>query len=369
MSRGVIRKPSFGKVIGAYRSQWKRALLRFFLPGYGKRGMGWLSDPEKAAYNFWYNKSSLSVAELLGCKPSRGSSICAIAAVSVLSLLLFPIDATSAGVKAHKVRSSASRKKSEPSETEHKPSQQPPAEPKSENTTRTESKSEPESTQKPASTAKKESTPRVQSKPKPESAPKVKSVPKPESAPKFESTQKPVDTPKKVAPPEPKPAEAPQSPPKCSDTPRELKYADISALPQFKGKTDIGETLKASRDSNSRSSEAEPKSKPRCETDRYIKKRLLIKATGSAPAKGFSVGTCLELLESDGIYLMLDGQRVGSIPDESRRVFGALLRLHKNMYGVITDIKDSEPSEYELEIWVSEKGTKGTKSAKSEKSE
>lgn len=360
MSRGVIRKPSFDKVIGAYRSQWKRALLRFFLPGYGKRGMGWLSDPEKAAYNFWYNKSSLSVAELLGCKPSRGSSICAIAVVSVLSLLLFPIDATSAGVKAHKARASASRKKSEPSETEHKPSQQPPAEPKSENTTRTESESEPESTPKPASTAKKESTPRVQSKPKPESTPKVKSAPKSESAPKvkstpkFESAQKPADIPKKIAPPEPKPAEAPQNPQKRSDTPRELKYADISALPQFKGKTDIGETLKASKSSNSRPSEAEPKSKPRCETDRYIKKRLLIKATGSAPAQGFAVGTCLELLESDGIYLMLDGQRVGSIPDESGRVFGALLRLHKNMYGVITDIKGSEPSEYELEIWVSE---------------
>lgn len=357
MSRGVIRKPSFGKVIGAYRSQWKRALLRFFLPGYGKRGMGWLRDPEKAAYNFWYNKSSLSVAELLGCKPSRGSSICAIAVVSVLSLLLFPIDATSAGVKAHKVRSSASRKKSEPSETEHTPRQQRPAEPKPENTTRTESESEPESTPKPAS------TPKVKSAPKSESAPKVKSTPK------FESAPKPADTPKKIAPPEPKRAEAPQSTPKRSDTPRELKYADISALPQFKGKTDIGETLKASRDSNSRPSEAEPKSKPRCETDRYIKKRLLIKATGSTPAKGFAVGTCLELLESDGIYLMLDGQRVGSIPDESRRVFGALLRLHKNMYGVITDIKDSEPSEYELEIWVSEQSTKGTKSAKSAKSE
>ena len=32
MARGFIRKTSFWKTVGAFRSQWKHALKRFFLP-------------------------------------------------------------------------------------------------------------------------------------------------------------------------------------------------------------------------------------------------------------------------------------------------------------------------------------------------
>ena len=42
MSRGFIRRPSFWKIVGAYRSQWKRLLMRALFPNtYGKKGMGW----------------------------------------------------------------------------------------------------------------------------------------------------------------------------------------------------------------------------------------------------------------------------------------------------------------------------------------
>ena len=37
MARGIIRKPSFWKIVGAFRSQWKRSLRRMFIPGYGKK--------------------------------------------------------------------------------------------------------------------------------------------------------------------------------------------------------------------------------------------------------------------------------------------------------------------------------------------
>ena len=58
MARGIIRKPSFWKIVGAYRSQWKRTLKRMFIPGYGRRGMGWWRNPKKAWYNWWYYRTS-----------------------------------------------------------------------------------------------------------------------------------------------------------------------------------------------------------------------------------------------------------------------------------------------------------------------
>ena len=65
MARGFFRKTSFWKTVGAFRSQWKRALKRFFLWGYGKKGMGWWRDPKKAFYNWWYYRTSVSIPRLL----------------------------------------------------------------------------------------------------------------------------------------------------------------------------------------------------------------------------------------------------------------------------------------------------------------
>jgi len=105
MSRCFIRKPSFMKIIGAYRSQWKRYLLRIFTFGlYGKKGMGWLKNPKKAFYNWWYYRTSVSIPRLLGYKPSRFSFVFAAILFCVVSVLASPLDVANAGVAAKKIK-------------------------------------------------------------------------------------------------------------------------------------------------------------------------------------------------------------------------------------------------------------------------
>ncbi|WP_423188408.1 hypothetical protein ACO1PF_07285 [Alkalibacterium sp. f15] len=56
-----MRKPSIKRSIKARTTgRAKRAVKRNVLPGYGKKGMGWLKDPKKAAYNKVYKKTSFS---------------------------------------------------------------------------------------------------------------------------------------------------------------------------------------------------------------------------------------------------------------------------------------------------------------------
>ena len=105
MARGLFRKTSFNKMVGAYRSQWKRFWMRLFTFGmYGRKGMGWWRDPKKAWYNWWYHRTSISIPRLLGYRPSRVSFFCAMLVASVISIFSAPVDATRAGVKAHKIR-------------------------------------------------------------------------------------------------------------------------------------------------------------------------------------------------------------------------------------------------------------------------
>ena len=54
-----IRPPSFRKSIAA-RTSWKRA-LRHGLGLKAPRGMGWLTNPRKAAYNRVYSRTSVSL--------------------------------------------------------------------------------------------------------------------------------------------------------------------------------------------------------------------------------------------------------------------------------------------------------------------
>lgn len=56
-----LRTPSFKKSFKARTSaRAKRALKKAIIPGYGKKGMGWIKNPKKAAYNKIYNKTSFS---------------------------------------------------------------------------------------------------------------------------------------------------------------------------------------------------------------------------------------------------------------------------------------------------------------------
>lgn len=60
-----LRTPSFKKSFRARTTgRAKRAMKKALIPGYGKRGMGWLKNPRKAAYNKVYRKTSFSLWDL-----------------------------------------------------------------------------------------------------------------------------------------------------------------------------------------------------------------------------------------------------------------------------------------------------------------
>ncbi|MBR5479498.1 MAG: hypothetical protein IKU84_04915 [Clostridia bacterium] len=60
-----LRKPSLKRSIKARTTgKLKRSIKKALIPGYGKKGMGWIKNPKKAAYNKIYNKTSFSFWDL-----------------------------------------------------------------------------------------------------------------------------------------------------------------------------------------------------------------------------------------------------------------------------------------------------------------
>lgn len=60
-----MRKPSIRKSISARTTgRAKRAVKKALIPGYGKKGMGWLKSPKKAARNKIYKKTTFSIWDL-----------------------------------------------------------------------------------------------------------------------------------------------------------------------------------------------------------------------------------------------------------------------------------------------------------------
>lgn len=60
-----IRKPSVKRSIKARTTgRAKRADKRKVIPGYGKKGMVWVRNPKKAAYNKVYKKTTFSFWDL-----------------------------------------------------------------------------------------------------------------------------------------------------------------------------------------------------------------------------------------------------------------------------------------------------------------
>lgn len=60
-----MRKPSLKKSIKARTTgKAKRALKKAVIPGYGKKGTGWIKNPKKAAYNKVYKKTTFSIFDL-----------------------------------------------------------------------------------------------------------------------------------------------------------------------------------------------------------------------------------------------------------------------------------------------------------------
>ena len=60
-----MRKPSLAKSLKARTTtKYKRKVKKALIPGYGKKGMGWIKNPKKAAYNKVYKKTSFSLWNL-----------------------------------------------------------------------------------------------------------------------------------------------------------------------------------------------------------------------------------------------------------------------------------------------------------------
>lgn len=60
-----MRLPSLKKSIKARTTgRSKRAVKKAVIPGYGKKGVGWIKNPKKAAYNKVYKKTSFSIFDL-----------------------------------------------------------------------------------------------------------------------------------------------------------------------------------------------------------------------------------------------------------------------------------------------------------------
>ena len=60
-----FRTPSLKRSISARTTgRAKRAVKKALIPGYSKKGTGWLKNPKKAAYNKVYNKTTFSLRDL-----------------------------------------------------------------------------------------------------------------------------------------------------------------------------------------------------------------------------------------------------------------------------------------------------------------
>ena len=60
-----MRTPSLKKSLKARTTgKAKRAIKKALIPGYGKKGTGWIKDPKKALYNKVYNKTTFSIFDI-----------------------------------------------------------------------------------------------------------------------------------------------------------------------------------------------------------------------------------------------------------------------------------------------------------------
>lgn len=67
-----MRKPSVRKSISARTTgRLKRQVKRALIPGYGKRGMGWL-HPRRAVYNRVYSRTTFGIGDVVRALFSMG---------------------------------------------------------------------------------------------------------------------------------------------------------------------------------------------------------------------------------------------------------------------------------------------------------
>ena len=341
MARGIIRKPSFNKIVGAYRSQWKRFWMRLFTFGiYGRKGIGWWRDPKKAWYNFVYHRTSISVYRLLGYKPSRLSCFFAIVCASVIGIVASPIDATRAGVTAHKIKKerkaraegTSSRSSAYKSKTETQKAQA--SAPR--DTSRHYSHPQQSSTYKRTSTSISQSS--------------IGTVKRTVSQHKT-TTKKSATTTVRITPPvvEKKKKET-------------YNYSYTSLFP----KTEPTPYIPPQPEEPKEPDENTPKSVPMNEGDQYIRKRMIIAGSFYCDQEviaQLSIGTYFDLVaepenphDKDAVALFYQGNKIGYVAKKDVVPFVVCLKLRRNIYGVVTDIREKDGrKEIEFETWFANK--------------
>lgn len=106
-----------------------------------------------------------------------------------------------------------------------------------------------------------------------------------------------------------------------------------------------------------------PKSKPKSEKDRYIRRRMIIAGSSYCNKQildMLTVGTCLDVIaepenpyDKNAIRLMYLTERVGYISKSETLPLLTCMELNKKLYAVITDIIScQEQTKYEFEVWI-----------------
>lgn len=71
-----MRKPSLTRSLKARTtSKWKRQTKKALIPGYGKKGMGWVKNLKKAMYNKVYHKTTFGLSDLFKSSKKREKKV------------------------------------------------------------------------------------------------------------------------------------------------------------------------------------------------------------------------------------------------------------------------------------------------------
>lgn len=307
MARWFIRKFSIKKILGAYKSQWKRLLRRFTRFGYGVKGFGWWRDPKRAWYNFWYNRTSVGLTWLFGGGRVRGASLFG---ALIASLFMPEETARKQSAKGSSKQRSAKTKNAAGADPgSRRQASQKQSEAK---TTRL--------------TGKRDGLPKAP----------VKPVAPPETVPVLEK----------------RPVQA--APPPVRDPQEEI-------LPQVKPEPSIYLEPTASK-----TNDLSPKSTPRGPADRFIRKRMVLAETGRVDRELLSrleVGAYVELAaepddpnDKNAVALLYRGEKIGYVPKEESFSYSVCIKMKQAVYGVITDIvRDESEARYEFETWFADR--------------
>lgn len=70
-----VRKPNLKSSFKARTTgRAKRAVKRALIPGYGRKGAGWVKNPKKAAYNYVYHRTTVGVGDIARWTAGGGKS-------------------------------------------------------------------------------------------------------------------------------------------------------------------------------------------------------------------------------------------------------------------------------------------------------